>query len=104
MSNSHRFVLYLFDESPKESTALINLKRLCDKHLSGRYKVEVVELQGNPSIAEDKDIFATPTLDLEEPKPSIRIVGDLSDVESVIELLRLRDNAQEAEKGETNND
>lgn len=83
----HHFVLYLFGEPAQQSSALTNLKELCDQHLDDAYEVEVVQLHTHPAVAEEKDIFATPTLDREQPAPHIRIVGDLSDTEAVRRLL-----------------
>ncbi len=82
MSKSYRFVLYLFDELPEESAAYFNLRRLCEEYLNGLYDLKVVDLRTSPELANEKDIFATPTVDREAPEPVTRIVGDLSDPET----------------------
>lgn len=90
MSQIHRFVIYLFDELPDECTAFLNLKRLCEEHLADQYDLQVISLRKDPTVADEKDIFATPTVDREKPLPFVRIVGDLSDSETVIQQFGLK--------------
>ena len=39
-------------------TAIANLKKLCEKHLAGRYQIETIDLVENPTLAHDDDILA----------------------------------------------
>lgn len=98
-SPKHSFVLYLFGESVEGSAALTNLKYLCDKHLGDAYGVEVVDLEKDLSVATEQDVFATPTVERRDPKPCVRVIGDLSDVATVIRHFGL--DAHASRQGDT---
>jgi circadian clock protein KaiB len=70
--------------------AFANLKKLCDEHLSGRYKIEVIDLLRNPQLAAGDQIVAVPTLVRKLPQPLRKIVGDLRDTERALVGLQLR--------------
>ena len=82
--------LYIAGNTPKSSTALQNLKRYCEEHLQGEYKIEVIDLLINPKLAEGDQIFAVPTLVRKVPVPIRKIIGDLSDEEKVLVGLNIR--------------
>ena len=44
--------LYVAGQTPKSIAAFANLKRLCETHLAGRYKIEVIDLLENPQLAQ----------------------------------------------------
>jgi len=79
-----RLRLYVAGQTPKSITALANLKRLCEGHLAGRYRIEVVDLMDRPHLARRDEIVAIPTLVRALPPPLRRIIGDLSDEERVL--------------------
>lgn len=76
--------LYVAGQTPKSITALANLKRICDEHMSGQYQIEVIDLMENPQLARRDQIVAIPTLIRELPSPLKRIIGDLSNTERVL--------------------
>jgi len=82
--------LYVAGQTPKSITAFANLKRLCDEHLPGRYRIEIVDLLVNPQLAAGDQIVAIPTLVRKLPEPLRKIVGDLRDTERVLVGLQLR--------------
>ena len=82
--------LYIAGQTPKSVTAFANLKRLCEEHLPGRYKIEVIDLIENPQLAAGDQIVAIPTLIRRLPEPLRRIVGDLSNTERTLVGLQLR--------------
>ena len=71
--------LYIAGDSPRSRTALQNLERMCERHLTGRYKIEVIDLVKTPELAKAHQILAIPTLIREIPEPIKRVIGDLSD-------------------------
>lgn len=81
--------LYVAGQTPKSLTALINLKKICDEHLKGKYQIEVIDLLKNPKLAKGDQILAIPTLVRRLPPPLKKILGDLSDTERVIVGLDL---------------
>jgi circadian clock protein KaiB len=82
--------LYVAGQSPRSVRALENLRVVCDEHLSGRYRVEVIDLLVNPALARGDEIIAVPTLVRKLPEPIRKIIGDLSDTESVLVGLQVR--------------
>jgi circadian clock protein KaiB len=76
--------LYVAGQTPKSITALANLKRICDEHMSGKYHIEVIDLMENPQLARRDQIVAIPTLIRELPSPLKRIIGDLSNTDRVL--------------------
>jgi circadian clock protein KaiB len=81
--------LYVAGQTPKSVTALANLKKICDEHLTNQYKIEVVDLVRNPQLARKDQILAIPTLVRNLPTPIKKIVGDLSNTDKVLLGLEL---------------
>ena len=79
-----RLRLYVAGQTPKSIAALANLKRLCDSHLAGRYRIEVIDLVSQPHLARRDDIVVVPTLVRQLPPPIRKIIGDLSNQERVL--------------------
>jgi circadian clock protein KaiB len=79
-----RLRLYVAGQTPKSITALANLQRLCETHLAGRYRIEVIDLATHPHLARRDDIVVLPTLVRQLPPPMRKIIGDLSNVERVL--------------------
>ena len=82
--------LYVAGQTPKSVAALNNLKQLCDEHLKGRYRIEVINLIDNPALARRDEILAIPTLVRNLPQPIRKIIGDLSLSERVLLALDVR--------------
>jgi circadian clock protein KaiB len=76
--------LYVAGQTAKSLTAVKNLKRICEEHLSGQYHIEVIDLMENPQLAEGDQILALPTLVRKLPEPIRKIIGDLSNTEKVL--------------------
>ncbi|HEY9207013.1 MAG TPA: circadian clock KaiB family protein [Candidatus Methanoperedens sp.] len=82
--------LYVAGTTPKSLLAFANLKKLCEKHLAGKYTIEVIDLLKNPQLAGGDQILAIPTLVRKLPPPLKKIIGDLSNTERVLVGLDLR--------------
>ena len=82
--------LYVAGQTPKSVTALGNLKRMCEEHLAGKYRIEVIDLLEHPQLARGDQILAIPTLVRRLPSPIRKIIGDLSNTERVLVGLDLR--------------
>jgi circadian clock protein KaiB len=76
--------LYVAGQTPKSMAAIANLKKLCEKHLPGRYQIEVIDLMKDPALAQRDQIVAIPTLIRQLPEPLKRIIGDLSNADKVL--------------------
>jgi len=82
--------LYIAGETAKCMAAFSNLRALCEEHLEGRYRIEVIDLLKNPQLARGDQILAIPTLVRQLPTPIKKIIGDLSNAERVLVGLDLR--------------
>jgi circadian clock protein KaiB len=82
--------LYVMDTTPKSLTAFSNLKKFCESHLKGRYRITVIDLVKRPHLAKGDQILAIPTVVRKLPKPVRTIIGNLSDTDRVLVGLDLR--------------
>src|SRR3954453_102250 len=82
--------LYIAGKTAKSMTAFTNLKRYCEEHLKGQYRIEVIDLLVQPQLAAGDQILAIPTLVRKVPVPIRKIIGDLSNEEKVLVGLNIR--------------
>jgi circadian clock protein KaiB len=82
--------LYVAGQSPKSINAFANLKKICEEHLAGKYRIEVIDLLKTPQLARGDQILAIPTLVKKIPEPVKKIIGDLSNTERTLVGLDLR--------------
>jgi circadian clock protein KaiC len=76
--------LYVAGQTAKSIAAIANLKRICETHLAGQYRIEVIDLTKTPQLAAGDQIIAVPTLVRRLPEPVKKILGDLSNEERVL--------------------
>ncbi|MDQ3756524.1 MAG: circadian clock KaiB family protein [Actinomycetota bacterium] len=81
--------LYVAGQSPKCLNAFVNLRKLCEEHLAGRYEIEIVDLVDHPELAQADDVLAVPTLVRNSPPPTRKLTGDLSNTTRVLGQLGL---------------
>ena len=82
--------LFVSGFTPRSHRAIDSLRSLCERHLAGRYRIEVVDLYQSPGLARDEQIIAVPTLLKVLPRPQRRVIGDLSHVDKVLHSLDIR--------------
>ena len=82
--------LYVAGQTTKSLAAFANLKKLCEAHLAGRYRIEVIDLLEHPQLAAGDQIVAIPTLVRKLPEPIRKIIGDLSNTERTLVGLNIR--------------
>lgn len=82
--------LYVAGQTPNSVRAFDNLKRICEDHLKGKYKIEIIDLLKTPKLAAGDQILAIPTLVRKLPEPIKKIIGDLSNTERVLVGLDIR--------------
>jgi circadian clock protein KaiB len=76
--------LYIGGASPNSLQANTNILKICDKHLSGRCQLEVVDIYQQPERAALDQIVAVPMLVKRLPQPLRRLFGPLSDSRQVL--------------------
>ena len=86
--------LYVAGQTSKSIAALVNLKRICEENLAGKYRIEGVDLLKNPGLARGDQIVAIPALMRKLPQPLKKIIGDLSNTQRALVGLDLRPRAE----------
>ena len=81
--------LYVTGMTPRSARAVRNLRAICDEYLDGRYDLEVIDIYQQPVLTKGEQIVAAPTLIKKLPLPVRRIIGDMSNRESVLLGLHL---------------
>lgn len=84
------FKLYVAGHTPRSVSAIANLKALCEEHMPGRYKIEIIDLIERPELARADQVVAIPTLVRKLPGPIRRIIGDLSNTDRVLVGLQVK--------------
>ena len=87
--SAFRLVLYVAGPTPRSESARAALRWIAEGGVRERVEHSVVDVVEHPERAEEARILTTPTLVREEPLPTRRVVGDLGDVERVVEALGL---------------
>ena len=90
MSSQYALHLYISGAGPASSRALTNVKEICEKHLKGRYNLEVVDILQEPANLERDRVIAAPTLIRKEPLPMRQFIGsELADKERLFSGLAI---------------
>ena len=84
-----KFRLYVAGGAQNSAQALANLTGLCRAHLPDRHEIEVVDVLQEAKRALADGILMTPTLVKFEPPPVQKIVGTLSQTQTVLQALGL---------------
>jgi len=83
-TKTYELRLYVAGQTAKSIAAVANLMRICETHLAGQYRIEVIDLTKTPQLAAGDQILALPTLVRRLPEPIKKIIGDLSNEERVL--------------------
>jgi len=81
--------LYVTGATPRSTRAITNLRRLCEDHFPGRYKLEVIDIYQQPRLAAEGQIIAAPTLVKSLPAPLRKFIGDMSNTQSILAGLEI---------------
>ena len=76
--------LYIAGNNSRSLAAVENVKKICEEHLKGRYRLEIVDIYQNRTKNPDDLILAAPTLIKQLPLPLRRIIGDMTMKEKVL--------------------
>lgn len=79
--------LYIANNAPNSVRAVANLAAICKEHLGDKFKLEIIDVLEYPLRALADGILVTPSLAKLSPSPPAKIVGNLSDKESVLQAL-----------------
>ena len=82
--------LFITGATPNSLRAINNLKVICEEHLKDNYKLEIIDVYQQPTVAKEEQLIALPLLLKTEPLPVKRLIGNLSDTEKVLKALDLK--------------
>lgn len=83
--------LYMAGSAINSLRALTNLKAICEEYFPGRYQLEIVDIFEDPLRTLADKVLITPTLAKTAPTPTIRLVGDLTETQTVLLALQSTD-------------
>lgn len=84
-----KFRLYISGQAQNSAQAVANLRAICRSYLPNGHETEVVDVFKEPGRAFADGILMTPTLIKLAPGDVTRIVGNLSDTQTIVDALGL---------------
>lgn len=81
--------LYVVGQTIRAQQAIASVRQICEQRLAGHCEYTVIDVLEQPHLAEADKVIATPTLIKVSPPPARRLLGDLSNLDRVIETLGL---------------
>jgi circadian clock protein KaiB len=88
-TKKYEFRLYVAGDAENSLAATANLRRICDEHLPGQYRIERIDVLREPMRAMADGVLLTPTVVRVAPLPSRRVVGSLTQSDIVVHALGL---------------
>ena len=76
--------LYVTGTTRHSARAIVNIRKICEEHLQGRYELEIVDISQHQTLLEGEQIIAAPTLIKKLPLPLRRFIGDMSHTERIL--------------------
>ncbi|MEO7852990.1 MAG: circadian clock KaiB family protein [Rubrivivax sp.] len=76
--------LFVSGPTPRSALAIVNVRQLCEQYLSGRYRLQIIDLSQSPALAALHQVIAAPTLVCRMPLPERRLIGDMSRAEQLM--------------------
>ena len=83
------FRLFVAGDESNSSQARRNLTRICEEHIKGHHKIDIVDVLKDAAAAHKNNVVVTPTLILVKPLPKVIVLGNLNDSKQVLAALRL---------------
>jgi len=77
-ANHMHLKLYVLNDRSTREAVLEKINNTLKELIGDDYLLEVIDLEENPEYAEEDQILAIPTLIKEQPRPQLRLIGDLS--------------------------
>jgi circadian clock protein KaiB len=76
--------LYVAGMTSRSAEAIRRVTAFCEKHLTGQYELEIIDIYQKPALMQDEQIIAVPTLVKRLPEPLHRFIGDMQDEEKLL--------------------
>jgi circadian clock protein KaiB len=84
-----KYVLRLYVSGILQNSvrAIKNINQICEQHLKDNFELEIIDIYQQPDLAKSEQIIVIPVMIIKYPLPERRLIGDLSNVEKVLEIL-----------------
>ena len=82
-----KFRLYVAGDAANSTQAIANLNALCREYLLERHEIEIVDVFREPKRAMAEGVLLTPTLVRLSPDPVRKIIGNLSEIKPLLQML-----------------
>ena len=88
-SEAEGYILHLYISSNNHSAeqTLNSIHQLLEEGMTSPYTLKIIDITKNPEQAVAHQILTTPTLIRISPKPTRRIVGQLHDIERILNII-----------------
>lgn len=89
--SQERYVLclYVAGLTPRSTLAIASIRAICERYLSGRYELTVIDLYLQPEMARKAQIVVAPTLVKQSPSPIRLFIGDMTDETRILQGLQI---------------
>ena len=78
---AYQLRLYVNAGTPTSAQAIVATRRFVERHLGGRYRLEILNIADHVAQAAQDEVIASPTLIRLSPLPVRRFIGTLGDEE-----------------------
>ena len=82
--------LWVSAAAPLSARAVVNTRAFCEKHMPGRYELEILSIAENVERAAVDEVIAAPTLLRVWPLPVRRFIGDMSNPARLLDGLGIQ--------------
>lgn len=83
------FQLFIAGAPQRSRRTIAAVEAVGAEALSGRYRLDIIDIVERPDLAELAGVLATPTLVQAKPEPTRRFIGRLTDASALIAALEL---------------
>lgn len=87
--SEYRFTLYIAGRTKMSDDLVVKLEEGINQISKNGFFMDVIDVLEAPEQAARADVFVTPTLIRNLPKPVCRVIGNLKDTEKVISAMKL---------------
>jgi circadian clock protein KaiB len=81
--------LYVAGLAPRSTLAIQRIRSICERYLTGRYELSVIDLYLQPEMARQAQIVVAPTLVKQSPSPRRLFIGDMTDETRILQGLQI---------------
>jgi circadian clock protein KaiB len=81
--------LYIAGLTPRSTLAVERIRAICERYLTGRYELTIIDLYLKPEAARQAQVVVAPTLVKQSPIPVRLFIGDMADEKKILMGLNI---------------